>query len=158
MCRNRLLFRPFDRNPPFNPRRGLQSVSVCAAARIIPGFGAGDGNRTRVASLEGWSSTIELHPPGSAPLHFRRGTLALASERRVGLGGRGRIRTYVGRSQRVYSPSPLATRAPFRSADSTPRRRRGLSAFTVCCQLENTRKTPNRADLNFRPGGSCCKA
>ncbi len=23
---------------------------------------AGDGNRTRMASLEGWSSTIELHP------------------------------------------------------------------------------------------------
>src|SRR3954447_12714138 len=25
--------------------------------------GAGDGNRTHVTSLEGWSSTIELHPP-----------------------------------------------------------------------------------------------
>ena len=25
-------------------------------------FGAGDGNRTRVSSLEGWCSTIELHP------------------------------------------------------------------------------------------------
>ena len=24
--------------------------------------GAGDGNRTRTTSLEGWSSTIELHP------------------------------------------------------------------------------------------------
>ena len=24
--------------------------------------GAGDGNRTHVISLEGWSSTIELHP------------------------------------------------------------------------------------------------
>ena len=29
-------------------------------------FGAGDGNRTHVTSLEGWSSTIELHPPASA--------------------------------------------------------------------------------------------
>ena len=28
-------------------------------ARIV---GAGDGNRTHVISLEGWSSTIELHP------------------------------------------------------------------------------------------------
>src|SRR5207302_8746817 len=28
--------------------------------------GAGDGNRTHIASLEGWSSTIELHPP----VHF----------------------------------------------------------------------------------------
>ncbi len=25
-------------------------------------LGAGDGDRTRMASLEGWSSTIELHP------------------------------------------------------------------------------------------------
>ena len=27
-------------------------------------FGAGDGNRTHVTSLEGWNSTIELHPHG----------------------------------------------------------------------------------------------
>ena len=27
--------------------------------------GAGDGNRTHVTSLEGWSSAIELHPPES---------------------------------------------------------------------------------------------
>ena len=27
--------------------------------------GAGDGNRTRVSSLEGWCSTIELHPQSS---------------------------------------------------------------------------------------------
>ena len=25
-------------------------------------IGAGDGNRTHVTSLEGWGSTIELHP------------------------------------------------------------------------------------------------
>ena len=25
-------------------------------------FGAGDGNRTHATSLEGWDSTIELHP------------------------------------------------------------------------------------------------
>ena len=25
-------------------------------------YGAGDGNRTRTASLEGWNSAIELHP------------------------------------------------------------------------------------------------
>ena len=29
--------------------------------------GAGDGNRTHVASLEGWSSTIELHPQSRFP-------------------------------------------------------------------------------------------
>ena len=26
-------------------------------------FGAGEGNRTLTASLEGWNSTVELHPP-----------------------------------------------------------------------------------------------
>src|SRR5436190_11717768 len=29
---------------------------------ILGKSGAGDGNRTRAASLEGWNSTIELHP------------------------------------------------------------------------------------------------
>jgi hypothetical protein len=29
--------------------------------------GAGDGNRTRMTSLEGWSSAIELHPRGEVP-------------------------------------------------------------------------------------------
>lgn len=39
-----------------------------------PGVGAGDGNRTRVASLEDWNSTIELHPPPDQPiLPCRRG-------------------------------------------------------------------------------------
>ena len=37
--------------------------------------GAGDGNRTHTTSLEGWDSTIELHPQNSKPtiailLHF----------------------------------------------------------------------------------------
>src|SRR5262245_6072376 len=73
-----------------------------------PRAGAGDGNRTHVASLEGWSSTIELHPqPCAAPLPV---PLRHRSRRRS--GGGGRIRTYVGVRQRVYSPSPLATRAP----------------------------------------------
>ena len=34
--------------------------------------GAGDGNRTHAASLEGWNSTIEQHPRFSAPLSYHR--------------------------------------------------------------------------------------
>ena len=34
---------------------------------MLSSLGAGDGNRTHVASLEGWDSTIELHP------HLTRG-------------------------------------------------------------------------------------
>ena len=32
---------------------------ICLLPKCI---GAGDGNRTHAASLEGWNSTIELHP------------------------------------------------------------------------------------------------
>jgi hypothetical protein len=35
------------------PKVGLTWGGAC---------GAGDGDRTRIASLEGWSSAIELHP------------------------------------------------------------------------------------------------
>src|SRR3546814_19891540 len=55
--------------------------------------GAGGGNRTRVASLEGWSSTIELHPHRS-PTRWRTEP---ASPGRLGDdGGGGWIRTTVG--------------------------------------------------------------
>ena len=36
--------------------------------------GAGDGNRTRTASLEGWNSTIELHPRLAGPAGRPRAT------------------------------------------------------------------------------------
>ena len=66
--------------------------------------GAGEGNRTLVVSLEGFCSTIELHPHGDS-LHT---VTALNS------GGGGWIRTSVGVSQQIYSLPPLATRAPLR--------------------------------------------
>jgi hypothetical protein len=79
--------------------------------RALGRSGAGDGNRTHVTSLEGWGSTIELHPhvqnhqaiPPNLSTHFHPPP-----------GGGGWIRTNVGVRQRVYSPSPLATRAPLR--------------------------------------------
>ena len=39
-------------------------------------YGAGDGNRTRVSSLEGWCSTIELHPRKPLPERFSFDILA----------------------------------------------------------------------------------
>jgi hypothetical protein len=44
----------------------LDESSILLILLVRSGFGAGDGNRTHVASLEGWSSTIELHPRPSA--------------------------------------------------------------------------------------------
>ena len=67
--------------------------------------GAGEGNRTLVLSLEGFSSTIELHPQGvgrgskaakasTTTLHPLRPALTAKT------GGGGRIRTFEGRAVR----------------------------------------------------------
>ena len=86
--------------------------------------GAGDGNRTRVISLEGWGSTIELLPPKPRwPSNTKQNaTFTLSSTRRCGrskrsplAGGGDWIRTSVGVSQQIYSLPPLATRAPLHS-------------------------------------------
>ena len=38
--------------------------------KIIKKSGAGDGNRTHATSLEGWDSTIELHPQINNKIHY----------------------------------------------------------------------------------------
>ena len=50
-------------------QKGLEPLTYCleGSCSIQLSYwrmlnGAGDGNRTRVSSLEGWCSTIELHP------------------------------------------------------------------------------------------------
>ena len=41
----------------------MKTALVPKGARAVRlSYGAGDGNRTRVISLEGWGSTIELRP------------------------------------------------------------------------------------------------
>ena len=42
-----------------NPARPRTDEHIAPAQHKA---GAGDGNRTHIASLEGWSSAIELHP------------------------------------------------------------------------------------------------
>ena len=44
-----------------NPRQP-EPQSGALPTELRPPYGAGDGNRTHATSLEGWSSTIELHP------------------------------------------------------------------------------------------------
>ena len=62
--------------------------------------GAGEGNRTLVVSLEGFCSTIELHPP-SFPVHQNWWRGLDSNQRR--------------QSQQIYSLPPLTTRAPLRT-------------------------------------------
>ena len=51
------------RTPDTRLRRPLLYPTELQAHSIRPAnSGAGDGNRTHAASLEGWNSTIELHP------------------------------------------------------------------------------------------------
>src|SRR5688572_22781809 len=71
--------------------------------------GAGEGNRTLVVSLEGFCSTIELHPPrGSNALPEK--TLSNQSKS----GGGGWIRTNVG-----ARPTDLQS-APFNHSGTPP--------------------------------------
>src|ERR1700704_2441087 len=75
--------------------------------------GAGEGNRTLVISLEGFCSTIELHPPSSFTkfLHpCRRGALPFPEL----TGGGGWIRTNVG-----ARPTDLQS-APFSRSGTPP--------------------------------------
>ena len=52
------------RTPDTRLRRPLLYPTELQAQLDTPtnSGGAGDGNRTHAASLEGWNSTIELHP------------------------------------------------------------------------------------------------
>ena len=40
----------------------LYPTELQVQIHVFAMIGAGDGNRTHAASLEGWNSTIELHP------------------------------------------------------------------------------------------------
>ena len=76
-----------------------------------PSTGAGEGNRTLVVSLEGFCSTIELHPPRAfARLPGRTATKWPRHES----GGGGWIRTNVG-----ARPTDLQS-APFNHSGTPP--------------------------------------
>src|SRR5215213_6699681 len=113
--------------------------------------GAGEGNRTLVISLEGFCSTIELHPPDShvhpsSRPHFRRRTSrrrfpphsVLRGVRR--LGGGGWIRTNVG-----ARPTDLQS-APFSRSGTPPAEPAIIFEFSVAwatiCIRERSRSRP----------------
>src|SRR5256885_934924 len=81
-------------------------TGCCSPTR---GAGAGEGNRTLVISLEGFCSTIELHPPDSKKVHPHSPPLP--------------------RNPRL--PSVEAPDNWWRGLDSNQRRRKA-NRFTVC--------------------------
>src|SRR5262245_37689335 len=106
-------------------RNRFRSVADDPAPPCDANRGAGEGNRTLVISLEGFCSTIELHPPaldrsvGPSPLDAR--------------GGGGRIRTYVG-----AWPTDLQS-APFSRSGTPPNETRDYRGISLWCQ------TPRRS-------------
>src|SRR6478609_2108436 len=76
--------------PPY-PSRSPRPPQPRPFARA--GVGAGEGNRTLVVSLEGFCSTIELHPRRVSRAARFRWTVPAD-------GGGGRIRTFEGRAGR----------------------------------------------------------
>src|ERR1700747_1643014 len=104
----------------FYPRKE-NTAGPSTGEHISPGrvkAGAGDGNRTHIASLEGWSSAIELHPHSAYQLHTLLSpdlvpTLRCPS-RFQSAGGGGRIRTYEDVRRQIYSLLPLTARQPLR--------------------------------------------
>ncbi len=81
--------------------------------------GAGDGNRTHATSLEGWSSTIELHPQlkymvgktgfePATPWSQTRCSTKLSHFRIIGVPGETRTPNLLIRSQTLY---PIELRA-----------------------------------------------
>ena len=95
---NRRGWKTSPKSPEANLRRSLVDGRC-----LVLHSGAGSGNRTRVFSLEGCCSTIELYPRLQIRLPGRQWWRGLDSNQRR-------------QSQRIYSPSPLTTRAPLQTA------------------------------------------
>ena len=91
---------------------------------------AGEGNRTLVFSLEGYCSTIELHPRWVAS----SGPHSPAACGRCFAGaesGECRIRTCEGRSHQIYSLTPLTAReTPLFGCSALPDARH--DGYSVC--------------------------
>ena len=65
------------RHPDLN--RGIKVLQTSALPLGYSAiYGAGTGNRTRVSSLEGWCSTIELHPHLERKTRLELATFTLA--------------------------------------------------------------------------------
>ena len=110
--------------------------------------GAGEGNRTLVVSLEGFCSTIELHPRFTTePL--LPPSAHTANQRRKKLGGGGWIRTNVG-----ARPTDLQS-APFNHSGTPPNETEDYARFRPGSQtkFDNAAKHSHAPAWRDRPGG-----
>jgi|SRR4051794_6839142 hypothetical protein len=107
---------PSGLEPPTSRLSGVRSNQLSYGP-----FGAGEGNRTLATSLEGWSSTIELHPhflfkwSGRQDLNLRPSgpkpdALPSCATSRNGVPGETRTPNLLIRSQTLY---PIELRAHY---------------------------------------------
>ena len=104
------------------PHGQCHCITLLRYCSCITKAGAGEGNRTLVISLEGFSSTIELHPQSKLLnyIHSYFTYSAPTSFTTYSSGGESWIRTNVGVSQQIYSLPPLAARASLREPNIFP--------------------------------------
>src|SRR5450830_1521726 len=88
--------------------------------------GAGEGNRTLVVSLEGFCSTIELHPRGLHPFQFTYRYNFQATSWWRGLDSNQRTHR-----EQIYSLSPLTTRPPLREEPQSMKQAQ-LGVNSIC--------------------------
>ncbi len=94
------------RYPPANRLFNMPSGHLTPFSTTLHNSGAGEGNRTLVISLEGFCSTIELHPQNAA---FR--LIALTRPRNYPWW-RGKDSNLRRQSRQIYSLIPLTAREP----------------------------------------------
>src|SRR3989344_2719760 len=96
-----------------------RKITLLPCSRREADTGAGEGNRTLVISLEGFCSTIELHPPLTCH-HYRESThtrYSNISQARLlpETWWRGKDSNLRRLSQQIYSLPPLTAREPLRT-------------------------------------------
>ena len=109
-----------------NPRvSGTENPCIAAVFRRLHHrpAGAGEGNRTLVVSLEGFCSTIELHPPSDLCLTAKQCSLRLQHA-----WWRGKDSNLRRQSRQIYSLIPLTAREPLRLNETSDYAR----ILTIC--------------------------
>ena len=95
--------------------------------------GAGEGNRTLVLSLEGFSSTIELHPPDSKRSNSPPRNASRRHSYCANCWWRGKDSNLRTQRGQIYSLLPLTTRPPLQRNSGLSSEIRRLSMAVLLC-------------------------
>ena len=138
----------------FQPR-DFKSRASASSATPAATNGAGDGNRTHVTSLEGWRSTIELHPHNAKwswreelnpqPADYKSAALPIELHQRINGASERNRTTDTG----IFSP--LLYQLSYRGIMAT---RRGLEPLTSAVTGRHSNQLNYRAMIWWALTGS----